>query len=201
MRRILLMSVSVFAFAVGSAQAAGSLPPVGADDQVLGPTTAPVTVIEYASMTCPHCGRWEVDVFPQVKKEWIETNKIRFVFRDFPLDGLALKASQLAHCTGDERFWAFLQAEFGSQSAWVRNGDPTDELVKIGKLGGVPEPKARACMADNNPLAEKIVGSRTLGTDAGVDSTPTFFFNGKKVTGEISYDDFVKNLHDAGVGS
>ena len=199
MRRILLMSVSAIAFGLGSA-AAGPLAPIGADDQVLGSATAPVTVVEYASLTCPHCGRWETEVFPQVRKEWIDTGKIRFVFRDFPLDGSALKAAQLAHCTGDQRFWGFLQAEFGNQAVWARNADPTDELVKIAKLGGVSEAKARACMADDN-MAKAIIGSRTVGTDAGVKATPTFFFNGKLIEGEIPYDDFVKDLHDAGAGS
>jgi len=199
MRRILLMSVCAIAFGPGSALA-GSLPPVGPEDQVKGLATAPVTVIEYASLTCPHCGRWETDVFPQVQKEWIDTGKIRFVFRDFPLDGSALKAAQLAHCTGDQRFWGFLQAEFGNQAVWARSGDPTEELVKIAKLGGVSEAKARACMADDT-LAKAIFGSRTLGEEAGVKATPTFFFNGKLIEGELPYEDFVKDLHDAGAGS
>jgi len=201
MRRILLMSVSAVVFGAGSALA-GPLPPVGPEDQALGSADAPVTVIEYASLTCPHCGRWETEVFPKVQKDWIDTGKVRFVFRDFPLDGAALKAAQLAHCTGDQRFWGFLQAEFGNQAVWAAHGgDPTNELVKLAKLGGVSEAMARACMADDNPLAKTIVGSRTLGNDAGVKATPTFFFNGKLIEGEIPYDDFVKDLHDAGVGS
>jgi protein-disulfide isomerase len=200
MRRILLMSVSALAVGFGTA-AAGTLPPVGPDDQVMGPADAPVTVIEYASLTCPHCGKWETQVFPQVEKNWIDTKKIRFVFRDFPLDASALKAAQLAHCTGDQRFWGFLQAEFGNQLVWAaRGGDPTDELVKIGKLGGVPEAKARACMTDDK-LEHEIGNSMQAGQDAGVKATPSFFFNGKLVEGEISYDEFVKQLHDAGVGS
>src|ERR1700689_1208778 len=106
MRRILLMSLRAIAVGAGSAQA-GSLLPVDPQDMVLGPADAPVTVVEYASMTCPHCGRWETEVFQQVRKEWIDTGKIRSVFGDFPPDGLALKAAQLAHCTGDDRFWGF----------------------------------------------------------------------------------------------
>jgi protein-disulfide isomerase len=200
MRRILLMCLSALALAAGSAQA-GSLLPVGPQDMALGPADAKVTVVEYASLTCPHCGRWETEIFPQIRKEWIDTGKIRFVFRDFPLDGSALKAEQLAHCTGDARFWGFLQAEFGNQAVWTRRPDPTDELVKIAKLGGLPEAQARACMTADNPLAKTIIGSRTLGEDAGVKATPSFFFNGKLVEGEVSYEDFVKNLKDAGVGS
>jgi protein-disulfide isomerase len=199
MRRIFLMSLGAIAFVLGAAQA-GTLLPVGPQDQILGPADAKVTVVEYASLTCPHCGRWETEIFPQVRKEWIDTGKIRFVFRDFPLDGLALKAEQLAHCTGDGRFWGFLQAEFGNQAVWARRtGDPTEELIKIAKLGGVSEAQARACMADDSPLAKVITGSRALGEEAGVKATPSFFFNGKLVEGEISYDEFVKNLHEAGI--
>ena len=199
MRRILFMSVSAIAFGLGSALAAEPAP-VGPEDQVLGPADAPVTVIEYASLTCPHCARWEAEVFPQVKKEWIDTNKIRFVFRDFPLDNSALKAAQLAHCTGDSRFWGFLQLEFASQGKWARETDPTNALAQLVRFGGLADEKARACMSDDK-LAHAVTESRAEGEKAGVDSTPSFFFNGKKVSGEIPYDEFVKDLHDAGVGS
>ena len=199
MRRILLMSVSVVSMGLGSALA-GPVPPVGPDDQIIGEASAPVTVIEYASLTCPHCGRWEKDVFPKIRSEFVEKGKVRFVFRDFPLDRSALKAAQLAHCTGDFRFWGFLEVEFANQAVWATHGDPTDELVKMAKLGGVPEEKARACMSDDK-LAHTVTESRAEGEKAGVDSTPSFFFNGKKVSGEIPYDEFVKDLHDAGVGS
>lgn len=202
MSRILLMSAVAVALAVNPALA-GDLDPVGPQDMVLGPADAPVTVVEYASLTCPHCARWETEVFPQVRKDFVDTGKIRFVFRDFPLDGMALKAEQLAHCTGDQRFWGFLQAEFANQAVWARRdgADPTDELVKIGKLGGVPEDKARSCMANDSPLAKQISKIETLGEDAGVKATPTFFINGKKFEGEIPYDTFVQDLKDAGLAS
>jgi protein-disulfide isomerase len=198
LRRILLMSVTMIAFAFGPAQA-GPLSPVGPQDMVLGPADAPVTVIEYASLTCPHCSRWETEVFPQVRKEWIDTGKIRFVFRDFPLDGLALKAAQLAHCTGDDRFWGFLQAEFGNQAAWAQDADPIGALAKLARLGGVPEATARSCMADDSPLAKSVAASRTSGDNAGVEGTPTFYFNGKPIGREVPYDEFVSELHAAGV--
>ena len=127
MYRILLSCLLFAAIAIGSARAAsdeqvavGLIPPLSASDTVLGPANAPVTVVEYASLTCPHCANWEAGVFPQVRKEWIDTGKIRFVFRDYPLDALALKAAQLARCTGDDKFWGFLQALFVSQRAFVR---------------------------------------------------------------------------------
>jgi protein-disulfide isomerase len=197
MKRILLITLGLIGF-VSAASAVGLLPPLSAGDMVLGPAEAPVTVVEYSSMTCPHCAKWDVEVFPQVKKNWIETNKIRFVFRDFPLDGLALKASQLAHCSGDQRFWGFIDALYSSQNGWARSADPISELVKVGKLGGLSEEKSKACMADEK-LANAIVASRTAASDAGVNATPTFFFNGKLVSGEVPYEQFVKNLQEAGV--
>ncbi len=204
MYRILLSCLLFAAFAMGSAQAApdeqvavGLIPPLTAADTTLGQADAPVTVVEYASLTCPHCANWEAGVFPQVRKEWIDTGKIRFVFRDYPLDALALKAAQLARCTGDDRFWGFLQALFGSQRVWAIAQDPEVELVKIGKLGGIPEDKAKACMSDEK-LARSIAESRQHAEDAGVNATPTFFFNGKLVSGELPYDVFVKNLTEAG---
>jgi protein-disulfide isomerase len=196
MRSLLLVGFGVFGLG-GFGPALAGPPPVGPQDQVLGRADAPVTVIEYASLTCPHCGHWESQVFPQVKQDLIDTGKIRFVFRDYPLDGKALRAAQLAHCSGDDRFWGFLQAEFGSQTAWAFNDrDPTDALVKIGKLGGLPEAQARACMEDDT-LAKSILDSREQGETAGVTGTPTFFINGRKEqVSEISYDAFVKLLHD-----
>jgi protein-disulfide isomerase len=203
MNRILLSCAMLAGLAIGTAQAepepvvTGLIPPLSASDTVLGKPDAPVTVVEYASMTCPHCAKWETEVFPDVRKNWVDTGKIRFVFRDYPLDGLALKGSQLARCTGDQRFWGFLQALFSSQRVWATASDPVAELVKIGKLGGVPEDKAKACMADDNDLSKSIVASLQAAQVAGVNSTPTFFFNGKLVSGEIPYDTFVKNVQEA----
>jgi protein-disulfide isomerase len=199
MRRILLMSVSALSMGLGTALAAGPVPPVGPEDQVIGDANAPVTVIEYASLTCPHCGRWEKDVFPKVRSDFVEKGKVRFVFRDFPLDALALKAAQLAHCTGDQRFWGFLEVEFGNQASWVTKPDPTGELIKLVRMGGLSEDRARACMSDDK-LAESITLSQAGGSEAGVNSTPTFFINGKSYNGEIPYDEFAKDLKDAGAG-
>jgi protein-disulfide isomerase len=201
MFRILLSSL-LAGLVMGTAQAApapaGALPPLTAADAVLGSADAPVTVIEYASMTCPHCARWDTGVLPQVRKNWIDTGKVRFVFRDFPLDGLALKASQLARCAGDQRFWGFLDTLFTSQRAWETAPDPVTELVKIGQSGGIPEDKVKACMADDGDLAQSIIASRQGGEAAGVNATPTFFINGKPVSGEIPYEEFVKSLKEAG---
>ncbi len=185
------------AFAAPVQVAAGQVPPVGPDDYVLGKDDAPVTVIEYASFTCPHCSRWEKDVFPEVRKSLIETGKIRYVFRDFPLDGAALKASQLARCAGKDRYYGFVEALFQLQLKWARSPDPVQELVNIGKLGGISQEKAQACLTDQK-LELAIAATQQGGETAGVDSTPTFFIAGKKVAGEIPLDQFVKYVTEAG---
>jgi protein-disulfide isomerase len=203
MRRALLIGMSIAAFGLSPALAdepAGPVVPVGPQDHVLGPAGAPVTVIEYASLTCPHCGKFETTVFPQIKKDLIDTGKIRFAFRDFPLDGAALKAAQIAHCGSDEgQYWGFLELEFRNQATWAfGEGNPVDALIHLSRLGGLSEEAARTCMADEN-LARTIVDTRKGGEDAGVDGTPTFFVNGKKaMLTEISYESFVKLLHDSG---
>jgi protein-disulfide isomerase len=194
MRRILLIGLAVLGLAGTAAWAASPVLPIGPNDPVLGSASAPVTVIEYASLTCPHCAHWEDDVFPQVKKNLIDTGKIRYAYRDFPLDGAAIKAAQLAHCE-PARFYGFIQVLFQGQASWASN-DPTEALGKVARLGGISADKFQQCM-DDKALLNSVVVSRQQGEEAGVDSTPTFFFNGKRVAGAISYDDFVAAVKDA----
>jgi protein-disulfide isomerase len=204
MRRILLISLALFglstAFAAGTASAALPVPPVSSEDMVLGKADAPITVIEYASLTCPHCADFENNTWPLVKKNWIDTGKIRYVFRDFPLDGLAARAEILAHCGGPTRFFAFIETLYATQDSWATDKDPMAALKRIGLLGGLPGDKFDVCQNDTM-LQEKIVAIRQGGEDAGVDATPSFFINGKLTTGAMSYDDFAKLLTDAGKGS
>jgi protein-disulfide isomerase len=198
MNRFWLMIVAVWA-AAGSAASGATLAPIGPDDFVLGSDKAPVTVIEYASLTCPHCARWENEVFPKVKSDLIDSGKIRYAFRDFPLDGIALKAATLARCD-QGRYYSFIEVLFETQMSWLPRSadqDPTPELLRIGKLGGLSEAKAQACLTDQK-LSDAVVASRQQGETAGVNSTPTFFFNGKSHAGELPYDDFVKMVQDAG---
>ncbi|HLY58452.1 MAG TPA: DsbA family protein [Stellaceae bacterium] len=196
MRRILLM---VLGLAFAGFASADSLPPVTASDYVQGKADAPVTVIEYFSLDCPHCAKWEQDVFPKVKADFIDTGKIRFVMRDFPLHGVSLQAALLAHCDPDE-YAAFVDTLFQSQLAWVplkQGDDPMIELGKIAKLGGISEARFKAC-EDDKKLSESIVSSRAGGEAAGVTGTPHFFFNGKGQNGELTYDQFAKLARDAG---
>jgi len=166
------------------------------EDHVLGKADAPITIIEYASLTCPHCAQFVNDTMPQVQKEWIETGRAKLVFRHFPLDRAALAGAQLAECAGPDKFFAFLEVFFRQQDTWTK-GDPIGNLVRLAKLGGMPEDKATACIADEK-LANQIVAVRLQAEkELGVNSTPTFFVNGKKIVGAETYESFSKILEAA----
>jgi protein-disulfide isomerase len=161
-------------------------------ERALGPADAPVTIIEYASLTCPHCAAFHHETFGKLREAYIDTGKVRFVFRDFPLDGVALRAAALAHCGGDERYFGFLDVLFQTQGTWSRADDPMAELVKIGRLGGLDEATARACL-DDRDLIDAIVGSYQRGQDEfGVESTPTLIINGDVFDGERTFENLSK---------
>jgi|HubBroStandDraft_1064217.scaffolds.fasta_scaffold06410_2 protein-disulfide isomerase len=181
------------ALALGAADK--PVPPAGPADQTLGRADAPITVIEYGSLTCPHCAAFELTILPRLKSDWIETGKIRFVFRDLPRDQVDLLAFQFAHCSGDQRFWAFLDSLFRSQSAWVPAPSPAAHFVMLGRLAGLGEAKVRACLADQS-LARASAASGQSGHDSGVDSTPTFFLDGRKIE-PFTYEDWQRVLSTA----
>jgi protein-disulfide isomerase len=166
------------------------------DDHVLGKPDAPITIIEYASLTCPHCAHFDEATLPQVKKDWIDTGKAKLVFRHFPFDRAALAAAEVAECGGKEKFFGFLDVLFRQQESWA-GGDINANLVRIAKLGGLSEDKVQACLKDEK-LANKIVAMRLQGEkELGVNSTPTFFINGKKIVGAEPYETFKQALEAA----
>jgi protein-disulfide isomerase len=182
---------------VPSAQAAAPSPSGAAaalaltpDDHILGDKDAPVTIIEYASLTCPHCAAFERETLPKIKKDWIDAGKAKFVFRNFPFDQAALRGAMLASCAGPEKYFGFIDALFGSQESWSRASDPTAALTRMAKLGGMSEDRVQACFKDES-LANKIVAVRLAAEkELEVNSTPTFFINGKKVVGAQPYEVF-----------
>src|SRR4051794_20985816 len=191
MRKILLMTAVMASFLAGlagSAPARGDEPQVTADDRVLGKADAPVTIIEYASLTCPHCAAFEKDILPRIKSEWIDTGKAKLVFRDFPLDGSALKAAIVARCAPPERFYGFIGVLFAQQGSWGLAQDPVPGISRIAKLGGMGEDQVQACLK-NDALQNKVLAGRLAAEQQyQVESTPTFFINGKKVVGAKEED-------------
>ena len=160
-------------------------------DMSIGSADAPNVIVEYASMTCPHCAQYDKVVFPEFKTKYIDTGKARLIFREFPLDGLAARASMLARCAGPDRYFAMIDAMFQSQESWVIEGpEALDRLLQLARQAGFSKEKFDECLADKE-LFKKIVDERQRAHDKfGVDSTPSFFVNGKRLAGEHQVKDF-----------
>jgi protein-disulfide isomerase len=179
---------TLFGAAVAAAQ---SVAPV-MDDLPLGKADAPVTVIEYASLTCPHCAHFANETFDKVKTAYIDTGKVKWIFRDFPLDEIALRASMMARCGGADRYYGFIELIFKQQQHWVTEKDPLQALAELGRFGGMSEDQFKACM-NNKPIETAVLQSRlNAQKEFNVDSTPTFIVNGTKQTGAMEFVDFAK---------
>jgi protein-disulfide isomerase len=164
------------------------------DDRILGNPEAPITIVEYASLTCPHCAHFANDILPEIKKEWIDTGKAKLVLRDFPLDEPALRAAMIARCAPPERYYAFADTFFAAQEKWVRSGDYREALARLAKLGGMGQAEFDTCIK-NTELENKIVEGRLRATqELEVSSTPTFFVNGSKLAGAPTREEFEKLL-------
>jgi protein-disulfide isomerase len=160
-------------------------------DVVEGDPKAPVTIVEYASMTCSHCAAFHRDVYPLLKKNYVETGKAKFILREFPLDPLATAAFMLARELGDKRD-AAVDLLFSQQKSWAFVDKPLDGLANVLKQTGLGQDKFEAVLKDQ-ALYEKVNAVRTRANEKfGVNSTPTFFINGEKYTGEITIEDFGK---------
>ena len=158
------------------------------DDLVEGDANAPITFIEYSSLSCPHCAKFQKDVLPQMKKDFIDTGKVKLIQRDFPLNKPAVQAAQLAHCAGPMRYFALVNVLFLTQEQWLTE-DSVEKLAQIAATAGMDRPTFDACLA-NKDIEAKIVATRKAGEDAfQVNSTPTFIVNGVKREGEQTYDD------------
>jgi protein-disulfide isomerase len=155
-------------------------------DMALGKPDAPVTVIEYASMTCPHCARFHTETLGSFKEKYVDTGKVRLIFREFPFDGLALRASMLARCAGPERYFPMLDVLFQQQKQWTSAKDPMAALGQIGRLAGVSPQKFEACMKSEE-LQNAVVQNRLEGQQQHkVESTPTFVIDGEKHSGALT---------------
>jgi protein-disulfide isomerase len=171
--------------------------PVTEKDRILGNPDAPITILEYSSLTCPHCARFHMNTLPDVKKNWIDTGKARLVYRNFPLDGLALRAAAVASCVQGDAYFGFLDALFRGQSRWARAKDPTAALAQVARLAGIDQKTFDACIADqaemDHILRQKVDGQQAY----KIRSTPTFVINGDKVEGALGPEQFGKLLAKA----
>jgi protein-disulfide isomerase len=176
-----------------AANAASLLAP-NPQDRVLGKPDAPITIVEYASLSCSHCANFSNAVLPTLKKNWIDTGKAKLVLRDFPLDEPALRAEMLLRCAPPERFYPLAETLFETQDKWAVAKDWRGALEKLVRLAGIGKKEFDSCLA-NKAVEDQIVQSRlTAAQQLGVNSTPTFFINGKKYEGEPTIEAFEQVL-------
>ena len=214
-RRTLLLSLSVAALGAGT-----GLNPISAfaqrktgpaevpmeelmkpgelTDLAMGPPDAKVVVIEFASMTCGHCADFHKNVWPEFKKKYIDTGKVRFIFREFPLDNLAAAASMLARCAGGDKTFPLIEVLFEKQADWAfAKGNPVPKLFELAKQAGFTQESFDKCLTDQK-LLDNIQDGRKRASDVyGVSSTPTFFINGKRLSGGpkmASFDKMIEPL-------
>jgi protein-disulfide isomerase len=150
-------------------------------ERSLGDPKAPVVMIEYASATCPHCAEFHVKIWPMIKKDFVETGKVRFLFREFPLDQTAMGAFMLARCVPEDKYFVTIDTMFRQQETWRKN--PKDGLFRIVGMAGLSEQDADACLKKQD-LAQSIYQTtQKANKEFGVKGTPTFFVNGTLLDG------------------
>lgn len=177
-----------------SAQAQTDLTTAGPlGDVWLGSADAKVTVIEYASMTCSHCAAFHQDTWPALKAKYIDTGKIRFTLREFPLDPLATAGFMLARCNGNDKYYPMTDMLFSQQKAWAFTDKPVDALSSMVKQAGFTQESFEACLKRQD-IYDAVTQVKDRGAKAGVDATPTFFINGQKRSGALSIAEFDKIL-------
>jgi protein-disulfide isomerase len=162
-------------------------------EMVMGNEKAPITVIEYASMTCPHCAHFSEATFPELKKRYIDTGKVRFMFREFPLDQLAAAGFILARCAGPDKYFALIETLFAQQRDWVVQ-KPLAPLMAIAKQAGLSQQAFETCL-DNREMLEGLEKVRNQAAEKfGVNATPTFFVNGKRLSGSLTIEEMEKEF-------
>jgi protein-disulfide isomerase len=162
-------------------------------DIALGKADAPVTIVEYSSLSCPHCATFHKEVLPQLKAEYIETGKVRYIEREFPLNNSAFAGSLLARCVDPARFYAFNDLLFSKQEEWAFKEDAVTPLRKYAKQAGLTDADFDKCL-DDAALQKQVVGVRDKGEKEGVRGTPTFFVNGKILKGANTLKEFAEAI-------
>lgn len=162
-------------------------------DMVLGKDDAPVTIVEYSSLTCPHCAHFHRDVMPALKSEYIDTGKMRYIEREFPLNNPALAGSVLARCVDPSRYYAFNELLFSKQEDWAFKDDALKPLRQYAKQAGLTDADFEKCI-DDESLQKKILAVRERGEKEGVKGTPTFFINGKVFSGVPTLQAFAEAM-------
>jgi protein-disulfide isomerase len=163
-------------------------------DVLEGDADAPVTIIEYASLTCPHCASFHDRIYKQLKTDYIDTGKVKFIYRDFPLNNPAIAASIIARCGGKDRYTAFIDLFLTQQDRWTRAEDWMGELQKMARFGGLGADQINACLADQ-ALGQSVVNRTRAASEVfRVNSTPTIIVNGKVFEGSRDFGSMSKAI-------
>ncbi|MEJ5079371.1 MULTISPECIES: DsbA family protein [unclassified Ochrobactrum] len=158
-------------------------------DMVYGKADAPVTIVEYASLTCSHCADFAINTLPTIKEKYIDTGKAKLIFREFPFDPRATAAFMLARCAPEDRYFPMVEVFFKQQQQWAGAADGEAALLQIAKLAGFTQESFKACLT-NQQVLDDVRGTMERGsTEFGVNATPTFFINGQKYAGALSVDE------------
>ena len=168
-------------------------------DMILGKLDAPVEVIEYASFTCPHCANFHDAVFDKLKKNYIDTGKVKFIYREVYFDKFGLWAAMVARCAGPEKYFPVSDMIYDTQKEWIGDGQPAtiaENLRKIGLKAGMSKEALDACMNDNEKAKAMVAAYQSNATKDDVSGTPTLIVNGEKHSGEMAYEEFAKILDE-----
>ena len=172
------------------------------EDRVLGKADAPVTIIEYASMTCPHCAHFANTTLSDVKKQLVETGKARLIYRDFPLDGVAAKAAAMARCADTDKYFDLVEVIFKDQERWIQAADPTAALTQLGTLAGMDEDYIKACMANTELQSALLKNMQDGQKKYEIKATPSFIFNegAETFSGGKTVEEFVATVNKLSSG-
>lgn len=158
-------------------------------EMVEGNANAPVTIVEYASLSCSHCADFVVNTLPKITEKYIDTGKVRIVFREFPYDDRATAGFMLTRCVAEDRYFPFVQLLFEKQADWAFVRDAGPPLKQLAKLAGIDDQKFEACLKDQKVLDGLQAGVKRGHDEFGVRATPTFFINGEPFEGSLSFDE------------
>lgn len=166
--------------------------------QFLGAENAPVQMIEYVSLTCPHCARFHVDVYPEIKRDYIDTGKVRLEFREVYFDRVGLWAAMLARCGGEDRYFGFISLLLEKQEQWSRSEDLMGEFKRLGRQGGLSDAEVEACLSDAEGQRALVEMYQEYYEDPRLTGTPTLIVDGEKVENPFRN---LRTAIDAALGS
>lgn len=161
-------------------------------DRFVGAEDAPVTIIEYSSLTCPHCAAFHTGALPEIMEQYVKTGKVKFIVRDFPLDGRAAAASLLARCAPNERYFPLVDLMFKQQQKWARSQDPLAALAEMGRFAGMGQSDIEACFTNEDLYAGILRKKDSYQEEFSIRSTPTFYINGEMLSGNQPFSEFKK---------